>query len=365
MRLIYFLLSFFILMDTAFADNNESFFSKVYFGTEMDMDFLTNSENKNYNLLGNSVKIGYEYSKKLALEINSGSSIFDEDKNRLDSSITLNGKFFHEGYNIDFLNLRKEENRIYGLLGFSSTNISSMDDEKSFTQFSPSIGIGIEYLFSNTLSLYAGYNFLSTDISQAHIGLNYYFSKDKIIDYQEEEIKKLEKDKKIEGEKLVFANMTDEEKIRFEQMLKDEREQNLTLDDRLKSKKEDTLTDDNKTRLDLKLLHKENIKKPILVYLYELSSIEEFKRLDYKETIVLKKGDLSGAVLGQVKLLLEPLKMESFNVVLKDATQYFSVVAAIEDEKDIDEWRWIKKVESHKLSNIKLMLNHKKIMEFK
>ena len=372
MKLLNILFCSISLITLSLAEENSTIFSKLYLGTEMNMDFLTNSSSNNYNLFGNSVKIGYRFSETSAVELTSGSSIFDEDKNRLDSSLTLNGKIFYDGYNIDFFNLTKEETRFYYLFGISSTDISNVNNNKTSNKLSPTVGIGLEHQISDTLSIYAGYNFLSLDVSQVNVGVNYYFSKNKTVDYQEEELKKIEEEKreeeekkKLERERVVFEDMTEEEKVRFEKMLEDEREQNATLDNRLNKRRAEIDVDDNKTHLDLKLLHKENIKKPILVYLYELSSIDEFKRLDYEETIVLKKGELSGAVLGQVKLLLKPLKMESFNLVLKDETQYFAVVAAVEDEKDIDEWRWIKKVKPHKLTDIRLMFNHKKITEFK
>lgn len=318
-----------ILLQTLLADDNNTFLSKLYFGTSLNVNMLQAEKESASGLIGGGAKVGYNFNHKYAIELTHNTSLFDEKSLRLDSSFSLNGKLMY-----DFENFYRDTLDIYFLGGVSTNTLSTKQRDETVTKISPSLGVGVDYKLSQSSSFYVDYTFLSPEVSQINLGISYSF-KEEVIDFKADQI----------------------QQQKLKERLDEEKEQ------KLKNKVESE--ENNQTNIILRFLHKEDTQKPIFLYVFELASIDEFKRLDYSESTILTKGMLEGNVLGNTKLLLKPSTLRTFKLTPKHETRFIAVISTINDIESTDNWRFIKKIELEKLNVVNLMFDHEKIMEFK
>ena len=320
-------------------DNNRS---KFYLGAGGNFNFLKSGSLSESGSIGSSMNIGYDFNDYVSIEFRKATSLMSEASVLLDDSMSL---YVKGKYPIN------DTLGVYLLTGFAKTEVSSgINNVVSDTGIA--YGLGMDYKMSTSISFYTDYSILSPSTSQINFGVAYYY--DKGLDNLSLNSEKVQsfKEKKAE-EKLVEAlrikeKLEAKKKKEAEALKKKEAEEKLTLP----------------TIVKINLLHKEDTKKPILVYFFELKSNEQFKRMDYEELISNEKEMLDGEIVMRSKEILKPSKMSTFEFNVKFASKYFAVVAALNEVKGDDSWRHIVKVKAHEVNSVNLMLNHKKIMEF-
>ena len=330
---IFFLVTIMLIFnEISMAEDNRS---NLYLGSGGSFDFLKNDTYSETGIIGGSVNIGYDFNEYMAIEFRKGTSLSSSSTLLLDDAMFLYGK---GKYPID------KDFELYALAGFGKTsvseNLSKVDSDSGIA-----FGLGLTYKLSTAISLYTDYSMLSSNISQINFGFNYYFD-DKGLENLPPDAPKVQSFKEKKAEEKLIKELRIKEKL--EEKKKKEAEEKLTLP----------------TIVKLKLLHKEDTKKPILVYFFELNSKEQFKRMDYEELINNDKEMLDGEIVSREKEILKPGKMMELEFNVKFDSTYYAVVAALNDVQSDDDWRYITKVNAHEVNSINLMLDHKKIMEF-
>jgi type VI secretion system VasD/TssJ family lipoprotein len=318
--------------------------SSLYFGAGGSFNFLKSGSLSKTGGLGISANIGYDFNEYIAVEFRKGTSLTSEASVRLDDSMVLYAK---GRYPIS------DTLGVYALTGFSSTEVSSgISDVVSDSSIA--YGLGIDYKMSTSITFYTDYSILASSVSQINFGVAYYYNNkgQKNLPPNSSKIQSF-KERKAD-EKLVEA-------LRIKEKL--EAKKKKEAEEAKKKAAEEKLT--LPTIVKIHLLHKEDSKKPILVYFFELKSNDQFKRMDYEELISNEKEMLDGEIITRSKEILTPGKMSTFEFNVKFDSKYYAVVAALNDVRGDDSWRHIVKVNGHEVNSINLMLNHKKIMEFR
>lgn len=317
--------------------------SSLYFGMGGNFNFLKSGTLSETGVIGTSVNVGYDFSEYLGLEFRKGSSLSSEGTILLDDSMALFAKGKYSLFD-DF--------GIYILAGYAKTSVSSgLSDVLS--ESSAAYGLGVDYKLSTSLSLYSDYTILSPSISQVNFGISYFYDDKGIANLPEDapevqSFKEKKADDKLVEELRIKEKLEEKKKKEAEEEKKKEAEEKLKLP----------------TIVKVNLLHKEDTKKPILVYFFELKSNTEFKRMDYEEIIADEKEMLDGEIIERSKEILEPGKMAKFEFNVKFDSKYYAVVVALNDVNSNDNWRHIVKLKAHEVNSINLMLDHTKIMEF-
>lgn len=301
--------SVFLQADTSLAQ------SKLYFGTGISLNQLNYYTDNSQ--LGGTVLLGYDFTKSFGLEARYGMSFTNTNSIDTRQNMSFNGKYQYE--------LSRDTN-IYVLLGMSKVEIETPSlfvDESSISGV-----IGVNYKLSPSVSFYTDYSYVSKDISQVNIGLKYFISKHR-TDYREKEVE--------------------------DQRLKELEEEEAK---RMKAEEEKAKI---KSRLKIKLLHANDFAKPITVYLFEISSIENFRRLDYWELV--EDAEYS-SIVRSTREVLEPGKLSTLEFTLDDATSHYAVIASLSDvdTENLDKWQYIKKINKHEITRINVMINTKTIV---
>jgi len=317
--------------------------SSLYFGIGGNFNFLKSTTLSETGVLGTSVNVGYDFGEYLGVEFRKGTSISSDGSLLLDDSMALLAK---GKYNIF------DDLDAYILAGYAKTSVSSgLSDVLS--ESSVAYGLGVDYKLSTSLSLYSDYTILSPSVSQINFGVSYFYDNKGIADLPEDapevqSFKEKKADDKLVEELRIKEKLEEKKKKEAEEKKKKEAEEKLKLP----------------TIVKVNVLHKEDTKKTILVYFFELKSNDEFKRMDYEEIIGDEKEMLNGEIVARSKEILKPGKMSEFKFNVKFDSKYYAVVAALNDVRSSDDWRHIVKVNAHEVNSINLMLNHTKIMEF-
>ena len=332
MKIFFLVVIMLIFHNLAIADDNRS---NLYLGTGGSFDFLKNDTYSETGIIGGSVNIGYNFNEYMAIEFRKGTSLSSSSTLLLDDAMVLYGKGKYP-ISKDF--------GIYALTGFGKTSVSE-NLAKVSSDSGMAFGLGLAYRLSTAISLYTDYSIVSSSVSQVNFGFNYYFD-NKGLDNLPPDAPKVQSFKEKKADEKLMEELRIKEK--FEAKKKKEAEEKLKLP----------------TIVKIKLLHKEDTKKPILVYFFELKSKEQFKRMDYEELINNEKEMLDGEIVSREKEILKPGKMMEFTFNVKFDSNYYAVVAALNDVQSDDSWRHIIKVNAHEINSINLMLDHKKIMEF-
>jgi len=342
MKHIFLIFNIFYLffLNTLYAEDNRS---KFYVGTSINFDFLKNQNISENATFGGEMNIGYDFNSYFSLEVREGTGFTTKSSLLLDNSISFYSKGRYSLY---------EDIDAYLLLGLSKTEISSgvgdIDSQSAF-----SYGLGLDYKLSTSISLFTDYSKISSGVSQINFGLRYYYNNHGLDGKDENDSDILSYKEKKEEDKRV-------ESLRIKEKLEEKRKREAEA----KKKKEAEEKLKMPTIVKINLLHKEDTLKPILIYFFEVKSIDEFKRMDYEELISNEKEMLGGSIINRSKDILKPGKMKTVEFNIKYDSKYYVVVSAINDVKSTDDWRYIRKLNAHEINTIDLMLDHKKIMEF-
>lgn len=319
-------------------DNNRS---NLYLGTGINLNSLNINSISESGGLGASANIGYNFNDYIGVEFRKSTSLTNEANLLLDDSMALYAKGKYPILN---------DLSVYLLAGYSSNDVSQgsqVINESSFTY-----GGGLEYHLSTSVALYSDYT-SSSSLSQIGFGVAYYYDHKGLADLPPDA-----------PEVQTFKQKKHDEKLMEELRIKEKLEEKKKKEEEARKKKEAEEKLKRPTIVKLNLLHKEDTKKPILVYFFELKSNNEFKRMDYEEIIINEKEMLGGEVINRSKEILKPGKMKTFEFNVKFDSEYFAVVVALNDVRTTDDWRHIVKVNAHEINEINLMLDHRKIMEF-
>ena len=213
--------------------------------------------------------------------------------------------------------------------------------------------MGFDYKFSTSISFYTDYSVSTSSLSQVNFGIAYYYDNKGMANLSSaspevQSYKEKKADAKLMRELRIKEKLEEKKKKEAIEKKKKEAEEKLKLP----------------TIVKIDLLHKEDTKKPILVYFFELKSKEQFKRMDYEELINDEKEMLNGEIVSRSKMILKPGKMINLNFNIKFDSTYYAIVVALNEVVSDDNWRHIVKVNAHEINEINLMLDHKKIMEF-
>ena len=352
MRPFFLILIAFVLTQISMAEENNR--SSLYLGAGGSFNFLKAESDSSSGSLGSSMNIGYDYNENLAVEFRKGSSLMSKDSILLDNSMAL---YFKGKYPIN------ETYTGYMLAGFAKTEVSSdisnVIDDSGF-----SYGIGVDYKISSSISLYTDFTRISSSVSQINFGIAYYYTKkvdspsggfEKAKTFKEKKAERKVKAKEKEKEEKLIEELRIKEKLEAKKKKEAEEQKKKEAEEKLKLP----------TIVKFNLLHKEDTKKPILVYFFELNSKDKFKRMDYEELINNEKEMLDGEIVTRSKEVLKPGKMSVFQFNVKSDSIYYAVVAAVNDAQEDDNWRYITtQIRPHEVNSINLMLDHKKIMEF-
>jgi len=340
MKIFFLVVIMLIFHNLAIADDNRS---NLYLGTGGSFDFLKNDTYSEIGLIGASVNIGYDFNQYLAIEFRKGTSLSSSSTLLLDDAMVLYGKGKYP-ISKDF--------EIYALTGFGKTSVSE-NLVKVSSDSGMAFGLGLAYRLSTAISLYTDYSIVSSSVSQVNFGFNYYFD-NKGLDNLPPDAPKVQSFKEKKADEKLMEELRIKEKFEAKKKKEAEAKKKKEAEEKLKLP----------TIVKIKLLHKEDTKKPILVYFFELKSKEQFKRMDYEELINNEKEMLDGEIVSLEKEILKPGKMMELEFNVKFDSTYYAVVAALNDVRSDDSWRYITKVNAHEINNINLMLDHKKIMEF-
>ncbi len=326
-------------LSMAGEDDNRS---SLYLGTGGNFNFLT-SEDLSETGVGAFVNVGYDFNEYFAVEFRKGTSLTSDASIVLDDSMA----FYVKGkYQVS------DDIGVYLLGGFAKTDMSR-GLEDILSEDGKAYGVGLDYKFSTSVSLYSDYTVLSPSISQVNFGIAYYYDNKGLVGLPDDAPAVQSYKEKKADEKLV-------EELRIKEKLEEKKEKEA--EEKKKKEAEEKLK--QPTIVKVNLLHKEDSQKPILVYFFELKSNDEFKRMDYEELISNEDEMLNGDIVSRSKEILKPKKMTSFEFNVKFDSTYYAVVAALSNVDGNDDWRHIVKVKAHEVNSIDLMLDHKKIMEF-
>lgn len=342
MKRIFLILATYGLTQVCMAENDDNR-SSLYLGAGGSFNFLTSGNYSETGVIGSSANIGYDFNKYLAVEFRKGTSLTSEASVLLDDSMILYAK---GKYPIS------DSLGVYALAGFGTTDLSS-GLNTVVSESGVSYGLGLNYKISTSISLYTDYSIVSSHVSQINFGFAYYYDNKGLANLppdapEVQSFKEKKADEKLVEELRIKEKLEVKKKKEAEEKKKKEAEEKLKLP----------------TIVKLNLLHKEDSKKPILVYFFELKSNDKFKRMDYEELIGNEKEMLDGEIVTRSKEILKPGKMSTFEFNVKFDSTYYAVVAALNDVNGDDSWRHIVKVKAHEVNSVNLMLNHKKIMEF-
>jgi len=322
------------------ADDNRS---SLYLGLGGNFNFLTSNDLSETGILGLSINVGYDFNEYIGLEFRKGTSLTSEASVLLDDSMA----FYAKGkYPIS------DTLGVYLLTGFAKTEVSS-GLGNVVSDSGVAYGLGVDYKMSTSLSFYTDYTIVSPSVSQVNFGVAYYYNNKGIANLPEDAPEVQTYKEKKAYDKLV-------EELRIKERLEEKKKKEE--EEKKKKKAEEKLKLPTIVRVNL--LHKEDTKKSILVYFFELKSNDEFKRMDYEELVNDEKEMLDGAIVSRSKEILKPGKLSTFEFNVKFDSTHYAIVAALSDVNGDDGWRHIIKVKAHEVNNINLMLNHKKIMEF-
>lgn len=329
-----------LLVEVSMAgDDNRS---SLYLGSGVNLSSLETKSLSETGGLGAFVNVGYNFNEYMAVEFRKGTSLGNEATLLLDDFMVLYAKWMYP---------ITDDLTPYILAGFGKTDTSQGSD--IFSESGAAYGIGLEYKLSTSLSLYGDYAMSSPTVSQINFGVAYYYNNKGLANLppdapEVQSFKEKKHDEKLMEELRIKEKLEAKKKKEAEEKKKKEAEEKLKLP----------------TIVKLNLLHKEDSKKPILVYFFELKSNNEFKRMDYEEIIADEKEMLEGEIVARSKEILKPGKLTTFEFNVKFDSTHYAVVVALNDVTSNDNWRHIVKVKAHEVNSINLMLDHKKIMEF-
>jgi len=152
----------------------------LYLGVGIGVEKVDNYLSHENTLTGGITKLGYGFSKNLALELRANQSFADSKK--LEHIYNV-GAYLKPQYEVF------EDWNVYGLLGYAKNKIKYANPVTGFTDATVdafSAGAGVEYALNDKVSLFAegmrlankrANKDIRVDIKGLYFGVNYYFNK--------------------------------------------------------------------------------------------------------------------------------------------------------------------------------------------